>query len=590
MNASCEARETAARYLATPPLLQHFDRVAQAPGGVARLRELILTLAVQGKLVPQDPADEPASVLLERICEEKARLVKAGKIRKEKPLAAIAAEEKPFALPVGWEWVRLNQLLIKIGAGSTPLGGKEVYVSEGIKFLRSQNVWNEGLRLIDVAYIKPETHLKMSGTTVLAGDILFNITGASIGRCAVVPTTFDEANVSQHVTIIRPTLTTTTPYLHLVLISPHVQETVMDVQVGVSREGLSIGKLGQFLVPIPPPSEQSRIVARVEELMALCDVLEEKGRLVAAQHERLAGALFDALANSTSAEEAAEHWQRIATHFDLLLDRPAAVDRLEQAILQLAVRGRLVPQNPADEPASALLQKIRTEKDRLIASGQLKRDKPLPPISDEEKPLGLPEGWEWPRFGDVTNISSGVTLGRKTLISNPISLPYLRVANVQRWRLSLNDLKELTIDRSELGRFQLQKNDLLITEGGDWDKVGRTCIWNEQVSVCLHQNHVFRARGLSKEWNPVWAELYLNSSDARAYFASSAKQTTNLASINMTQLKGCTFPMPPLSEQSRIVARVAELRALCTQLRDRLAATAQTRSRLAEALLEQAVA
>ena len=324
MKAVLEAREPSARYLKVlePPLLQQFDLIASATNGIAGLRELILTLAVQGKLVPQDQNDEPASLLLERIRAEKVRLLKEGKIRKDKPPAEIAEEEKPYAQPSGWEWVRLNQLLVKIGAGSTPLGGREVYVSAGVKFLRSQNVWNDGLRLTDVAYIKPETHIKMSGTTVYAGDILFNITGASIGRCAVVPATFDEANVSQHVTIIRPALSTITSYLHLVLISSHVQQTVMDVQVGVSREGLSIGKLGQFLVPVPPVAEQSRIVARVEELMALCDLLEAKGKLEAEQHARLVGSLFESLANSESAHALAENWQRIATHFDLLLDPP----------------------------------------------------------------------------------------------------------------------------------------------------------------------------------------------------------------------------------------------------------------------------
>lgn len=564
MNASLEAREPVARYLATPPLLRHFDRVAQAPGGVARLRELILTLAVRGKLLPQNPADEPASVLLERIRTEKARLVKEGKIRKEKPLAAISEEEKPFALPEGWEWVRLPDVHYSISPSSNKL------LASSIQEEGPYPVVDQGKRYI-AGYTDIESLLiRLPGPVVIFGD-------HTTERKYV---DFDFVAGADGVKILRP-LQQNEKYFYYQLLGYRLEDR------GYARH---FKVLHSQLFALPPFSEQSRIVARVEELMALCDALEKKGRLEAAQHERLAGALFNALANSASAEEGADNWQRIAAHFDLLLDRPAAVDRLEQAILQLAVRGRLVPQNPSDEPASALLQRIRTEKDRLIATGQFKRDNPLPPISDEEKPFELPEGWEWTRFGDVSNISSGVTLGRKTLISNPISLPYLRVANVQRWQLALNDLKELTIDRSELGRFQLQKNDLLITEGGDWDKVGRTCIWNEQVSVCLHQNHVFRARGLSKEWNPVWAELYLNSSDARAYFASSAKQTTNLASINMTELKGCAFPTPPLPEQSRIVARVAELRALCAQLRERLTATAQTRSRLAEALLEQAVA
>ncbi len=279
----------------------------------------------------------------------------------------------------------------------------------------------------------------------------------------------------------------------------------------------------------------------------------------------------------------------MAEHFDLLLDRPEAVDALEQTILQLAVRGLLVPQDPSDEPASVLLQKIRAEKDRLIAEGKIKRDKPLAPIADEEKPFELPAGWEWVRFGDVTLISSGVTLGRKTAMPSPVSLPYLRVANVQRWHVSLDSIKEVVIDQSELERFQLRAGDLLITEGGDWDKVGRTAIWRDELETCLHQNHVFKARGPATDWNPLWAELYLNSTVARAYFASSAKQTTNLASINMAELKHCSFPLPPLAEQTRIVARVEELRQLCAELRQRLTASRATQGQLAQALVETAL-
>jgi type I restriction enzyme S subunit len=159
-----------------------------------------------------------------------------------------------------------------------------------VKFLRSQNVWDDGLRLDGVAFIKPETHAKMSGTVVCANDLLFNITGASIGRCAVVPSDFDEANVSQHVTIVRTVLPALNPFLHKVLVSRHVQQAVMDVQVGVSREGLSIAKLGQFLIPVPPLTEQSRIVARVDDLRGLCSDLRQRLTTGLAQQALLAEA------------------------------------------------------------------------------------------------------------------------------------------------------------------------------------------------------------------------------------------------------------------------------------------------------------
>ena len=588
MNAVHEAREPSARYLAAlePPLLQQFDLIATAPKGVARLRELILMLAVQGKLVPQDPGDEPANALLERIHSEKSRLVKEGKIRKDKPLAEISEDEKPFELPSGWTWTRLGQ----IGEiGSSSRVHQRDWTSEGVPFYRAREIVHlssfgsvpNDLFISEALFAE----LSAGGLIPEANDLMLTGVG-TIGVPYVVRDTdrfyFKDASV-----LIFKNRYVLCPYfLFYFMKSPYWVDIIHANSMGTTVHTLTIGRACEVPFALPPIAEQSRIVAHVEELMALCDALEAKGKLEAEQHARLVGSLFESLANSESAHALAENWQRIATHFDLLLDRPAAVDALEQTILQLAVRGLLVPQDPADEPASVLLQKIRQEKDHQIAAGKIKRDKPLPPINDEEKPFELPEGWEWARFGEITNISSGVTLGRKTPIKDPISLPYLRVANVQRWQLALNELKELMIDRSELERFQIQKNDLLITEGGDWDKVGRTCIWHGQVPVCLHQNHVFKARGLTGQWSPVWAELYLNSTDARAYFSSSAKQTTNLASINMTELKRCVFPMPPLYEQSRIVARVTELRALCAQLRERLAATARTQSRLAEALVD----
>ncbi|MEQ1807594.1 MAG: restriction endonuclease subunit S, partial [Burkholderiaceae bacterium] len=210
------------------------------------------------------------------------------------------------------------------------------------------------------------------------------------------------------------------------------------------------------------------------------------------------------------------------------------------------------------------------------------------PLDEGDVPFVLPGSWAWARFGDVADISGGVTLGRKGTLLNPLSLPYLRVANVQRGKLNLTlEVKTVEIAASELPRFQLKAGDLLTTEGGDWDKVGRTCIWNGEIAMCLHQNHVFRARGRTAQWLPQWGQLYLNSADARAYFAASAKQTTNLASINMTQLRHCPFPLPPLPEQHRIVARVEELRGLCADLRQRLTQARETQSRLADALVAE---
>ncbi|MCE0849485.1 restriction endonuclease subunit S [Pseudomonas asiatica] len=571
-------------------LTDNMSLLAGAPNGIKKLRELILELAVRGKLVPQDPSDEPASELLKRIAEEKARLVAQGKIKKQKPQPEITDEEKPFQLPTGWEWVRLDSLLKKIGAGSTPLGGKQAYVANGVKFLRSQNVWSEGLRLNEVAFIPEETHQKMSGTHVEAGDLLFNITGASIGRCAAVPADFDTGNVSQHVTIIRPVSGATQPFLHTALISQLVQQTVMDVQVGVSREGLSIGKLAQFLIPFPPEVEQHRIVAKVDELMALCDRLEARQAYAESAHAQLVQALLSSLTQASDAEDFAQSWQRLAEHFHTLFTTESSIDALEQTLLQLAVMGKLVPQDPSDEPARELCKRIDIAKQRVLIETKARKQKELAVDALSVLPYSVPNGWEWKTLDSVLYVTGGVTLGRKLAGRKLLIKPYLRVANVQRGHLVLDQIKEVEIPEDEVEKYLLTNGDLLITEGGDWDKVGRTAIWREEISECLHQNHVFRARAVTTEWEPRWAEIYLNSVTAREYFAGSSKQTTNLASINMAQLRACVFPLPPLAEQHRIVAKVDQLMALCDQLKARLNQARQVHEQLASALVEQVVA
>ncbi len=589
MSAELTAQEPSAKYLVNlqPPLVRHFDVIAQAPGGVARLRELILTLAVHGKLVPQDPSDELASELLKKIRAEKDRLIADKKLKREKDEPALTGDALPFDLPETWAWVALGEVIDIVRGITFPATQKTREAAPGrIACLRTSNVqqtieWND-LLFVDRSFMGREDQL------IQHHDIVMSMANSRelVGKVALIDRIpHAEATFGGFLGVLRPRKIDPR-YAMVVLRTPYARSLLIDSSSQTTNiANVSLAKLRPLPFPLPSEAEQSRIVTRVEELMQLCDALEASGQLETQQHAQLVGTLLGTLTQSETPEALADNWQRIATHFDVLLDRPEAVDALEQTILQLAVRGLLVPQDPTDEPASVLLQKIRTEKDHLIAQGKIKRDKPLPPITDEEKPFELPQGWALARFGDLAQISSGVTLGRKTPISKPLLLPYLRVANVQRWTLKLKSMKEVIIDEKELGRFQICSGDLLITEGGDWDKVGRTAIWRDQLPTCLHQNHVFKARGVTAEWCPEWAELYLNSDIARSYFAASAKQTTNLASINMTELKNCVFPLPSSFEQSRIVSRVNELRSLCVDLRQRLAAGQTVQSRLADALV-----
>jgi len=231
------------------------------------LNQAILQEAVQGKLVAQDTNDEPASELLQRIKAEKA---KSGK--KEKELPPIKPEEIPFEIPENWVWCRLGEICSKIGSGSTPKGSN--YSKTGYPFFRSQNIYNDGLVYDDITFISSEVQKQMNGTVVLSNDILLNITGGSMGRCALVPVDFQEGNVSQHVCIIRP-LYIDRNYLHKLVLSPYFQKFIFSSTTGAGREGLPKYNLEQFVIPLPPISEQKRIVAEIEKQFVKTKQLKE---------------------------------------------------------------------------------------------------------------------------------------------------------------------------------------------------------------------------------------------------------------------------------------------------------------------------
>lgn len=257
-------------------LAAHFDTLFTTDRSIGRLKQSILQLAILGRLVPQNPKDEPASILLKNTSDQKTRLAKEGHIKKHSSLPPIPEEERSFEAPAGWKWTRLGEITKKIGSGATPRGGKASYKSEGIPFLRSQNIWNDGLKLNEVAYISPNTHDNMSGTHVCPYDILLNITGASLGRCTIVPADLKQANVSQHVTIIRSIGEVSRDYLHLAILSPYIQKLIWGRQVGMAREGLSKKVLEMFEFPIPPKNEQLRIVEKTNELLTVCDQLKAR--------------------------------------------------------------------------------------------------------------------------------------------------------------------------------------------------------------------------------------------------------------------------------------------------------------------------
>ena len=558
---------------AEPLLLPHFDLLATAPGGVARLRELILTLAVQGKLVPQDPSDEPASVLLQRIRAEKDRLIAAGKIKRDKPLPPIADEEKPFELPGGWEWVRCADYFLELCTG--PFGSvihKEDYVSDGVPLINPSHMIDGKIIHDPRVTLKPKDAIKLSAYTLSAGDLVLARRG-EVGRYALV--TEREAGwlCGTGSFFIRLHSSCNRTYLGLTFLDSRFRQNLQVESVGTTMTNLNQRILLEALIALPPLAEQSRIVARVEELMRLCDALEAQQTLHTAQHTQLVQTLLGTLTDSATPAELADQWQRVAAHFDTLFDRPEAVDALEQTILQLAVRGLLVPQDPNDEPASVLLQRIRAEKDRLIAAGKIKRDKPLPPIADEEKPFELPPGWEWVRLANIVRVLNGRAYNKQELLEAG-STPVLRVGNLftsNHWYYS-----NLKLEPEKY----CNKGDLLYS----WSASFGPFIW--KGPKVIYHYHIWKL----ESWSPKNVDVgYLHKFLTEQTAAiKAAGHGVSMVHMTKEKMEKIIVPYPPLAEQSRIVARVEELRQLCDNLRQRLAAGRTTQRHLAEALLESA--
>lgn len=568
--------------------------------GIKKLRELILELAVRGLLVPQDPNDEPASVLLEKIAEEKERLIKEGKLKKQKPLPEISIDERPFDLPGGWEFLRLGDICALNGGYAFKSSN---YTEEGARVVRISDFDERGFK--NERIVRHEYTDELEQYVLKENNILMAMTGGTVGKCFLVQNVDEKMVVNQRVATMRFFSEVLPRYIKSALQTSVVQKVIEEAK-NSTNDNISMSNIKSFIIATPPEREVDRICTKVNELMALCDQLEQQTESSLTAHQTLVETLLNSLLEAAKvypghASSAAVScidaktdpfqmaWQQIWDNFELLFTTEHSIDQLKQTILQLAVMGKLVPQDPEDEPASVLLEKITAEKEQLIKEKKIKKQKELPPIGDDEKPFELPVGWEWCRFDDVVDIQSGITKGKNLKGRDTIVVPYLSVANVQRSYLDLSHVKEVEIPVEDKKKYEVADGDLLITEGGDWDKVGRTAIWRDESAYMAHQNHVFKARPFLSSQSEAWLETYLNSPFSRDYFAGSSKQTTNLASINKTQLRGCLIAVPPTTEKNCIITKVGELAVLCDSLKECIAESQTTQLNFTDAIAEQVI-
>lgn len=565
-------------------LISNLNLLATAPGGVARLRELILTLAVQGKLVPQDPGDEPASDLLQRVAAN-------APARSAKSLNASGGDEvvTPYALPDSWAWCRLGEIVENMGSGWSP-ACDEGERSDPTQWavLRTTAVQVNEYRAREHKVIpsklspRPEIEVKN-------GDILITRAGPMnrVGISCWVSNTPPRLMLSDKIVRFHSIADEMLPaFIVLALNAGWTKSQIEDSKTGMAASQVNISQtdLRGLWLPICSKAEQSRIVTRVEELMRLCDALEAKGQLEALQHAQLVSTLLATLTESETPAQLADNWHRIATHFDLLLDRPEAVDALEQTILQLAVRGLLVPQDPQDEPASELLKKIRAEKDKLIAEGKIKRDKPLPPISEDEQPFSLPSGWQWVRFDELTHPLKSIAYG--VLVPGPdvdTGIPFVRIADLSLDEPAEKPEKSISPEvDAQFQRTRLDGGEILMGVVGSIGKLGvAPATWagaNIARAIC---RIVPADSGLNE-----FVLFLLQTQFMQERFAGDTR-TLAQPTLNIGLIRAALTPVPPPAEQSRIVTRVAQLRRLCADLRLRLSASQSVQSKLAETLVSE---
>ncbi|EGU0146047.1 TPA: restriction endonuclease subunit S [Vibrio parahaemolyticus] len=527
--------------------------------GIKKLRELILELAVRGKLVPQDPNDEPASLLLERIAAEKAQLVKEKKIKKPRKYEPIDDNSLPFNIPSSWKWARIEDL-------GHDLGQKKpdktfTYVDVGSI--------NKELGYIDEPSILEHSEApSRARKLVQKNTVIYSTVRPYLLNIAVIDRDFNpEPIASTAFAIIHPLSGISSSYIYRYLRSPSFIEYVESVQTGIAYPAINDKQFFFGLIPVPPSAEQHRIVAKVDELMTLCDQLEQQTEASIEAHQVLVTTLLDTLTNSADANELMQNWARISEHFDTLFTTEESIDQLKQTILQLAVMGKLVPQDPNDEPAAELLKKIAEEKAQLVKEKKIKKQKALPPISDDEKPFELPNGWVWERIDNLSNLIEYGS-SQKTVDPFPGGVPVLKMGDIQNGQLILGDHKMMSADVEELPSLYLKNNDILYNRTNSAELVGKTGIFKGEDDKYSFASYLIRIRCNSRNVLPDYINLSMNTPLFRAtQVEPHIKKQCGQANVNGTLMKSMLVSIPPLNEQKQIISKVNQLISACNSLR-----------------------
>ncbi|MEM9218033.1 MAG: restriction endonuclease subunit S [Cyanobacteria bacterium P01_F01_bin.150] len=455
----------------------------------------------------------------------------------------------------------------------------------GIPFLKVYNIREQRINFnYKPQYISKEYHsTKGKRSCLIPGDVIMNIVGPPLGKIAIIPNNFPEYNCNQAIVFFRPLKRELNRYLYLYLCS---HRFLADIElIGTAgQDNISVTKSRSIIVPLPPIAEQKRIVAKIDQLMARCDELERLRIEREQKRLTLHTAALNRFLTAPSNNDFTDAWQFITRHFNHLYSVKENVAELRKAILQLAVMGKLVPQDPTDPPASELLAEIAAEKQRFIKEKKIKKAKLLPEIKPEEIPYGLPKGWNWSRLGDVTlSTDSGWSPQCFKRERNADEWGVLKVSSVSWGQFKPNENKALPSTKEPRYECEVRSGDVLISRANTEELVARSVVVSQTPPKLMMSDKIVRFL-LSNQVDKFFINLANGSLYSRSYYAQNASGTSSsMKNVSRAVMINLPIPLPPLPEQQRIVAKVDQLMALCDGLEGAIATATEKQQALLEA-------